>query len=456
MKVKILTLLFLFLSIIDFFNLRSQTIEKNEILIKNIKTKILEDRSILLEWTPVITGEETEIIIGKSNSPIDTIDKFYMADSLGKYRYKRENPLTIFKDQNKEESLAYYAIAVVNSLKKKEIILIADQNYTTKPSNSSEVPKTESIIPVTPKTASHITGLIYEVVGEDILLKWKAAEYAKETETIYNVYSSIEPILYDDLTEAENIKKLNSITHPNTSYLIKGGGKRDQTVYYGVTVQIKDTPERFDLKESDSCIKIEKKISPVIISNKVQELDEDDDGYAQKKEIKPANIETKKEPETKTVVDNKPITENKVVDNKPIDTKKTEEKTLVVIAINEPKSISIETPSNENQKKKVDKDLKQFEDAELEFEFIKINYFEKRRFIASEIALKQHIKRSLNSEKMARGKFYLAMSHYYRGDFFRTINLLKSSEVKKHIDKDQIEYFAQKCFEYSGKWHLQN
>ncbi len=58
---------------------------KNPTIIKVLRSSLLPDKkSIRLDWEP--PGGEGEIIIARSNSIIDTPEKLYIADSLGRFK----------------------------------------------------------------------------------------------------------------------------------------------------------------------------------------------------------------------------------------------------------------------------------------------------------------------------------------------------------------------------------
>ncbi len=95
--------------------------------VQDIKAKKLQDGySVELTWAP--PQEDGEIIIARSTEIIDTPEKLYYADSLGRFPSTAKVQLKEFKDINLRPGKYYYAIVTVKRVKQKKVELWKEEN----------------------------------------------------------------------------------------------------------------------------------------------------------------------------------------------------------------------------------------------------------------------------------------------------------------------------------------
>jgi hypothetical protein len=227
-KISLLSLLFLSISSLPIYGekLNPDTPDK-------IKSKIAEEKnSVDISWTP--PADEGEIIIARSKSVIDTADKLYVADSLGIVSYKNDVRVTSFKDINLRPGQYYYAIAMVNSVRRRQVQMIANSNYTTSPVTIFE---NEDPASTTVDTSRFVKSIDVQKVETGLRITWELPENSEKVKPIYSVYRSNSPL--STIQAMRNAKKIIELDHPDSSYTDR---TKDAVpgVYYGVSVTIKD------------------------------------------------------------------------------------------------------------------------------------------------------------------------------------------------------------------------
>lgn len=229
----------------------SQIFEKKEI--NNIRASLLPDqKSVYLLWEPSL--EEGDVIIARSKSVIDTPEKLYVADSLGRFPVKGKNTTSNYYDYNLKQGSYYYAIVTVDSVKKRNVRLVSNQNFTTKPIVVEEFTSVESSSPLVViseknnKTKS-IGNIQITAEGTHIRISWVPPWNAVANQTVYSIYRSNSPM--DSMEEMKKADKLTEIAHPINTYLDMDIEK-SQTLYYGVSIKEENQPEILPLEKNKS------------------------------------------------------------------------------------------------------------------------------------------------------------------------------------------------------------
>ncbi len=208
-------------------------------LVKNLRARLLEDGfSIELTWTP--PEEDGEIIIGRSKERIDTPEKLYYADSLGRYPNKKGEALRSFKDINLKPGNYYYAIAMVSRIKKRDVELVAGENYTVEPIYIGlpvEVPKpiVSPNLPYAHDNQHSVSEITIKPYSDYNQIRWTPPVNAENSKPVYHVYRSEEPL--SSLPLMQKAEKIIELLHPETFYVDRKivHGKN---YYYGVSVSI--------------------------------------------------------------------------------------------------------------------------------------------------------------------------------------------------------------------------
>jgi hypothetical protein len=229
----------------------SQIFEKKEI--NNIRASLLPDKkSVYLLWEPSL--DEGDVIIARSKSIIDTPEKLYVADSLGRFPVKGKNTTSNFYDYNLKQGSYYYAIVTVDSVKKRNVKLVSNQNFTTKPIIVEEFTAVESASPlVVPSEKFNKTKSIGNIQitaeGTHIRISWVPPWNAVANQSVYSIYRSNYPM--DTMEDMKKADKLTEIAHPINTYLDMDIEK-SQTLYYGVSIKEEDQPEILPLEKNKS------------------------------------------------------------------------------------------------------------------------------------------------------------------------------------------------------------
>ncbi|GBF49773.1 hypothetical protein LPTSP4_12920 [Leptospira ryugenii] len=219
-------------------------------------TQLADKRSIILNWDP--PKDEGEVIIARSNSMIDTAEKLFIADSLGRYKSGGPNGAKSFYDYNLKPGTYYYAVALVSDIRKREVKLFANQNYTITPIVIEET-ETNPSISNTPDfdPLPLPSGFIRDIqaISENnfIRISWNPPARATAGRTIYTIYRSNSPLT--TLPLMQKATKLAEVGHPTNSFLDQSLEK-SQTVYYGVSVKEGKGEETLPLVDKESTIRV--------------------------------------------------------------------------------------------------------------------------------------------------------------------------------------------------------
>ncbi|MCB1157309.1 MAG: hypothetical protein H7A25_10090 [Leptospiraceae bacterium] len=223
-----------------------------------------DNRSIRIEW--VAPEESGKIILARSKSRIDTLEKLYIADSLGKYASDpMNNPYTSHLDQNIEPGSYYYAVVLMKTVRDKTTKLIADGNFTTIPIiipvPPPEVKETKKEV-ILPEKPIFIESLSIVPFGKRLELKWNHPSEANLYKPVYTIYLSSEPL--STLSSFTKAMKINRVNYPENSYLLPELVEPGKTYYVGVSSSYKEK-EYTPLEENKSFVSytaIEKKEEP--------------------------------------------------------------------------------------------------------------------------------------------------------------------------------------------------
>ena len=110
-------------------------------IVNDLKVVLDKEKSgALISWKP--PSETKRVVIARSTSVIDTVEKALNADSLGKYYTGslESNDIVVnsFRDLNLTPGQYYYAVLNVDEVYRRKVTLVPGKNYTTKPITISE------------------------------------------------------------------------------------------------------------------------------------------------------------------------------------------------------------------------------------------------------------------------------------------------------------------------------
>ncbi len=224
--------------------------------IRGIRASLLPDgRSIYLLWEP--SGTEGEVIVARSNSVIDTPEKLYIADSMGRFPSQSRNTVSNYYDYNLKPGTYYYAVVPVRDVRERKVRLIAGENYTIEPvqvQRAQELPETQKLEPDPSQASSKSVGAITaRAEGNNIRINWVPPWNAIPGKTIYSVYRSSSPL--STMEEMREADKLAEIPHPINTYLDQNIEK-SQTLYYGVSVKDESKEEQLPLEKGKSFVRV--------------------------------------------------------------------------------------------------------------------------------------------------------------------------------------------------------
>jgi hypothetical protein len=252
-----------------------------------IKAKVTEEKnSVYITWTP--PREEGDVIIARSKSMIDTPDKLYVADSLGILSYKDDIRISDYRDINLRPGQYYYAVALVSSVRRRQVQLLADKNFTSTPVTiyENENPPTSTV-----DSKRFIKSIDIQKVDTGLKIAWEPPDDADKSRPIYSLYRSNSPL--NTIAAMQNATKVIEMDHPDTTftdrskYAVSG-------VYYGVSVTIKGE-EFIPLQEDVSFARYG---SPPPAKKKKKPLskdeDDEDDGEEEEKPQPKKNKNNKK------------------------------------------------------------------------------------------------------------------------------------------------------------------
>ncbi len=221
-----------------------------------INVEVLRDgRSVRISWEP--PRETGEIIVARSSSIIDSPEKCYISDSLGKFPSGIGNGVNQIFDYNLKPGTYYYAVILAHHVRKKDVKLVANRNFTTIPvviennppptNNNPQNPTTNTNPPQNPVNTNppaseakylsddaRVTDISVKREGKFVRVSWEPYHRGIQGETIYTIYRSSEPL--STLTLMRKADKLAEVSHPEYTFLDQDLGK-SQTYYYGVSVK---------------------------------------------------------------------------------------------------------------------------------------------------------------------------------------------------------------------------
>ncbi len=198
-----------------------------------IRAKISEEKNTIeITWTP--PSDEGEVIIARSKSVIDTPEKLFVADSLGIVSYKDEIRATSFKDINLRPGQYYYAVALVNSVRRRQVQMVPEANYTTAPVTLFE---NENSPNSTVDGSRFVKSIEVQKVDTGVRITWEVPDDSQKSKPVYSVYRSNSPL--NTIQSMRNAKKMIELDHPDSSYTDRSR-EALPGIYYGVSVTIKD------------------------------------------------------------------------------------------------------------------------------------------------------------------------------------------------------------------------
>ncbi|TGN06423.1 tetratricopeptide repeat protein [Leptospira bandrabouensis] len=230
---------------------------------KAIHVSLLPDKkSVRLDWDP--PKLEGEIIVARSTVMIDSPDKLYIADSLGRYKTSPTSPTRVYFDYNLKPGTYYYAIVMVTDVRRREVKLFANQNYTVTPIQIAEENGTPVVgqnpeFPAFPadvgiqSMVGGVSGITANIEKKYIRLDWTPPNGAIAGRTLYTVYRSNSPLT--SLPLMQKAEKLAELTHPVNTFLDQDLDK-SQTLYYGVSVKQLGGEETLPLEDKKSTLRV--------------------------------------------------------------------------------------------------------------------------------------------------------------------------------------------------------
>lgn len=230
---------------------------------KAIHVSLLPDKkSVRLDWDP--PKQEGEIIVARSTVMIDSPDKLYIADSLGRYKTSATSPTRVYFDYNLKPGTYYYAIVMVTDVRRREVKLFANQNYTVAPIQIAEENGTPVVgqnpeFPAFPadvgiqSMVGGVSGITANIEKKYIRLDWTPPNGAIAGRTLYTVYRSNSPLT--SLPLMQKAEKLAELTHPVNTFLDQDLDK-SQTLYYGVSVKQLGGEETLPLEDKKSTLRV--------------------------------------------------------------------------------------------------------------------------------------------------------------------------------------------------------
>lgn len=230
---------------------------------KAIHVSLLPDKkSVRLDWDP--PKLEGEIIVARSTVMIDSPEKLYIADSLGRYKTSATSPTRVYFDYNLKPGTYYYAIVMVTDVRRREVKLFANQNYTVTPIQIAEENGTPVVgqnpeFPAFPadvgiqSMVGGVSGITANIEKKYIRLDWTPPNGAIAGRTLYTVYRSNSPLT--SLPLMQKAEKLAELTHPVNTFLDQDLDK-SQTLYYGVSVKQLGGEETLPLEDKKSTLRV--------------------------------------------------------------------------------------------------------------------------------------------------------------------------------------------------------
>ncbi|MCC5814874.1 MAG: tetratricopeptide repeat protein [Leptospira sp.] len=228
--------------------------EKSETA-QGIRASILPDnRSVYLLWEP--SDKEAEVIIARSSSRIDTPEKLYVADSLGRFSAKSKTAISNYYDYNLSPGTYYYAVVPVQDVRNRRVKLIPNQNYTIEPiiiEKSTGQRGDSKVVMENSGQSKSVGAIVLKAENNNIRVNWVPPWNAVPGKTIYSIYKSTSPLA--TMEEMKKADKLAELPHPINSY-VDQNIEKSQTLFYGVSVKDENTEEVLPLEKGKSFVRI--------------------------------------------------------------------------------------------------------------------------------------------------------------------------------------------------------
>lgn len=464
-------------------------------------TLSIDSISIELNWTP--PADEGDVIIARSNEVIDTVEKLGVADSLGKHKSDKVNIFNSFKDQNLRPGEYFYAIVLVSQVKKKRVKLFPGVNYTIIPVVVPERAENPKIaIPAIPEesySTDSIEHLKIKNIDNSVRLTWTPPHDAEKNSVKYTIYRSLDPM--SNIGLLDKATKIGEVLHPETTFLDIGLNS-SQTVYYGVSVTIKEK-EKIPLVEDKSFrkfyfVKAEKKevedikvipekketisIEPKLlqVENLAGEVKKDGihlTWSAPKEALN--NSTTYYIYESKTPFINElnsklmenakrvgtvvhpdlsflhPVTDKSSTAYYGVTTKNHDEPENTILKQGQSYiKIEFEAPQKKKKKKEDPKVEEKtpvlVDELNPDFDTIMTHYYKKQRFREALVKFKSLADRVSDNSLRGKSLFFAALCHYNMSEFNSALKILLKEEVQMNYDKERIDFYVKRCLENRG------
>lgn len=364
--------------------------------VKNLSVKILPNKkSVRLDWEA--PSEEGEVIIARSYSLIDSMDKLQVADSLGKYPSNKKDGITSFTDSNLRSGKYYYAIVMASDVRKGSVAFYSDQNYTAKPIVIKRPVENNDNVDLEPEgeegkkkesSEHYIRSLLVAKEGQFLRLKWEPPANADSISPKYTIYKSSEPL--SSLPAINKAEKFVEVNHPDTTFLDQDLHK-SQTLYYGVSVTVNEK-ETLPLVKNKSFVRV------------FYVMDKDKPEGLQPTDAKQANKDDEDDDE-----DEKP--------KKKVEPVKKEESVV---------------HANPN-------DL---------YEILKNTYW-KKRYEEAVFRLKEYLEKEKDSFYRGKAFLYIALSYFRMGNYREALHYMLKDEARLY-NEERTDFYIKRCLEMLG------
>ncbi|MCB1193456.1 MAG: hypothetical protein H7A23_12380 [Leptospiraceae bacterium] len=400
----------------------------------NVPTKIngkilTNGNSIKLNWKQ--PEKRSGFIIVRSNEKIDTQSKFYAASLVKRVRYNARHNFRTFLDKRLPKGEYYYAIVAIDAIKKKNIKLIPNLNYTTKPleilqdsyriseHNSSNFP------------TLFVTNLQVKKEKHFIKISWQPI---KKPNITYHIYRSEIPL--SKASAFQNATKLISLHKGETSYL-DNMEKLAPIVYYGVSVEF-DGIEQIPLVENISYLKYK-------TGNNSYEY-----------------LKTKMEVKTTKAKKKYAFLKKAKRKIKNADSIQEERASLANLSnslecnCSDIMDYRLYIPEGHENSKEYDLQ-EPFETEEISFtEYNKdlmailIKTYNKKKYVTAIRELKGFVAQVQAPKEKSEALFFIGLSYFQRRMYDTALKYFLKDELKKYYKKDRVDFYIERCLESKG------
>ncbi|MBE7412279.1 MAG: hypothetical protein HS129_09505 [Leptospiraceae bacterium] len=385
----------------------SKTDSLGPTIIKNLSVRILPNlKSVRLDWEA--PAEEGDVIIARSSSIIDSLEKLHVADSLGKYPSNKKDGITSFTDYNLRTGKYFYAVVLASDVRKGRVTFHPDNNYISKPividrpvenndnisseANEKNPQKNEAV-------DYQIRALTIIQEGQFLRLKWEPPLNADSLSPKYTIYRSTEPLSsFAEINRADQIVEVN---HPDITFLDQDLHK-SETLYYGVSVTV-NGKETLPLIGNRSFLRVfyvkdrGKASDPVVVDTITESKKEE----TQKREIEEEKKREKEEAEKQ-------------------DPRKSD---------------------------KIGKKDYTYSPNDL-YEILKNSYWKKKYGLAV-YWLNQYIEKETEIFSKGKAIFYIGLSYYRTGNYREALNSFLKEEAKIY-NEERVNFYIKRCLEVLG------